>query len=83
MPDSAAGIVVRFELSMILDLNLDFFQGNILFELLLRRPTLRRDRVNYFRDPPMTTDLEFGLDSTWGVGGFLVARGVQVRWDHA
>jgi hypothetical protein len=83
LPDSAAGIVVTFELSTILDLNLDFFQGNILYELLLRRPTLRPDRVNYFRDAPVTTDLEFGLDSTWGVDGFLVARGVKVRWDYA
>lgn len=72
-------VVVTFDIAQVLDMNLDFFGGNVMLELLLRRPIIRPERAKYlqaFAD----SDLEFNFHSSAGMGGFIVARGVTLHW---
>jgi hypothetical protein len=72
-------LVVTFDIGQILDMNLDFFRGNIMYEVHLGRPVARPERKGYL-DSFADGDLEFRLQSSFGIDGFLVARGVSVRW---
>ncbi|MBE0579859.1 hypothetical protein [Devosia sp.] len=44
---SQDGLLVTFDIEAVLDMNLDYFRDNIMFEMLLRRPTVRLERTNY------------------------------------
>ena len=62
------------------DANLDLFGENILFGLLLRRPTTRADRQPYLTRAIEAGDIEFVFEPTCGLSGFVVGRGVRVSW---
>lgn len=75
----AKNLIVTFEIRQVLDMSLDFFRANVMFELLLSRPIIRPERTNYL-DAFADDDLEFKFHSSWGMDGFLVARGVSLHW---
>lgn len=76
---SQDGLLVTFDIEAVLDMNLDYFRDNIMFEMLLRRPTVRLERTNYL-DAFAHGDLEFEFRPSFGMQGFLVARGVSLHW---
>jgi hypothetical protein len=73
-------LLVTFEIGKVIDANLDLFGENILFALLLRRPTPRPDRHGWLTRTSVDGDIEFGFEATCGLQGFIVARDVSVRW---
>jgi hypothetical protein len=76
---SKDGLLVTFDIEAVLDMNLDYFRDNIMFEMLLRRPTVRPERTNYLH-AFAHGDLEFEFRPSFGMQGFLVARGVSLHW---
>lgn len=76
----AGYLLVTFEIDKVIDANLDFFGGNILFGLMLRRPAARPDRQPYLTRPIEAGDIEFEFEPTCGLSGFVVGRGVRVSW---
>jgi hypothetical protein len=76
----AGRLLVTFEIDKVVDANLDLFGENILFGLLLRRPTIRADRQPYLTHAIETGDIEFVFEPTCGLSGFVVGRGVRVTW---
>ena len=76
----AGRLVVTFEIDEVIDASLDLFGNNILFGLLLRRPTVRGDRQPYLTRKIDAGDIEFEFEPTCGLSGFVVGRGVCVKW---
>ena len=71
--------VVSIQIEDVLDLEIDGFSArNILFSLMFGAPQDRPERRNYFPYDPTPNDIEITLDPTWGIGGWIVARGVSV-----
>lgn len=73
-------LIVTFEIDQVIDAYLDLFGNNILFALFLRRPAARIDRDPYRTRRIDAGDIEFEFESTCGLSGFVVGRGVRVSW---
>jgi hypothetical protein len=76
---SKDGLIVTFDIEAVLDMNLDYFRDNIMSEMLLRRPAVRLERSNYLH-AFAHGDLEFEFRPSFGMRGFLAARGVSLHW---
>lgn len=77
---SGKATYVTFAFEKLVDLELDgFYDQNVLFELVLKSPAARPERVPY-HGPESTSDIEIDLQSTIGTGGFLRCRGLAVSF---
>lgn len=76
----AGRLLVTFEIDTVIDASLNFFGDNILFGLRLRPPMDGFDRRGHLSRPIEPGDIEIGFEATAGLSGFVVGRGVSVRW---
>ena len=71
--------VVTFELSGIMDLQLEGFRAqNVLGQLILRRAPDRPERRHHMTLSPLREDIEVELEHCYGVFGLIRARSVSI-----
>lgn len=84
-PDIFGGggaVAVTLTIAEILDvIGLEGFSPqNVLYDLWLRPATVRSDRQPHQWRSVQEGDIEIELEPTYGIGGIIIGRGLEVEW---